>query len=126
MAIKNIVPVEESVAWGENQITVRGLSLKTISVLVQSDYEKVSSLFDDGLDIDRLLFNAPELVAKIISTAMGEPDSYEDVLEFPLGAQALLLDKIWQLTAVDSETLVKLIAGMASGTQRLANMVAPE
>ena len=109
MALRDIVIEKETVKVGKVDFQVTGLTLNHLATLVESHAHLLDKMFSGKMDANDLVSISPDLAAKIIAMAADDyPDGYEVALHLPLTAQLLALEKIWNLTVPDPDTLKKL------------------
>lgn len=120
MPLSTIVPPIAVIEYENDSFEVRGLSLSDITRLVKPFQEDFEKLFEGQMDLESLLTDSPELAAHIIAFAAGEPDQVDTVKSLPFGLQLIALEKVWDMTAVDAETVGKVLSNLVSGVNRLA------
>jgi len=112
MSLATIVPPTESIDLDGESVEVTGLSLADIAGLLEPYEEELAKLFSGNMTIATLLKDFPDLAAHIIAFAAGEPDEIDTVKSLPAGFQAVVIETIWRLTAVDTELLGKIVNGL--------------
>jgi len=127
MALKDwSLPTSSFPLPGGGEIAVRGVSAEQVAALVREDRDTLRAIYaqvtdrDDvqqvaqavetgeetpdvaGLDMpdvaNELLNTAPQLVAKVIAWAAGEPDQVEAARQIPMPSQLEILVEIGRLT----------------------------
>lgn len=117
--LAGLVPVTGKIVSPHGDFEVQGLSLEGLAGLLTDYAEDMKSLFEGDLDFHKLLVESPDLAAKIIALAAGEPEYEDNVKALPFGVQIIALKKIWDLTAVDIEELGKLLRSLTAGMESL-------
>lgn len=115
MGLRDIAPVREQVEVPGGAFEVGGLSLEDLARLMKDHVEELKLLVEGNVDFVALLKDSPDFVAAVIACAAGEPDATDNAKALPAGAQLIAVQKIWDLTAVDSAQLGKMLRGLLSG-----------
>lgn len=108
--LKDIVIVKKDVPKVNPLFQVRGLTLQDIGLLLEDFKEPLGMLMDSKMDMDIIISQYPEFIAKIIAIAAEEPDTFELVEQLPMATQLYALEAVWDLTVPDYEALGKLVA----------------
>lgn len=120
MSLADLVAVKEVVETTGGTFEVQGLTLKALAGLLKDHSEELASLFDGELDFAVLLKECPELVSKCIAYAAGESEQIEKVRCLPFGVQLVAMKKVWDLTAVDTDELGKMVRQLMDGLESLS------
>lgn len=119
--IEDLIPLPTRVPLGSKFIEVRGLTLIEIIDLLKRYKEDVLAFINGGgADFDRLVVNAPVMVAEMIALAADTPDEVEQVKRLPFAAQTDIVMVVWELSVPDlkklGESLAKAGAALRSGS----------
>ena len=120
MSLKDIVPHQTIVKAGGKTFKVKGLSLVDLSRLIADHQEAMIELFGGKTPKwDKILLEFPEFAAKIVALAAGEEDQEKVVMALPVGVQLTALEAVWRETALDVDTVGKLLSNVIKGLEKL-------
>jgi len=119
MSLADLVAIKEKIESPHGDFEVQGLTLEALAGLLKEHTKEIASLFDGKLDFTELLKESPVLVAKLIAYSAGEPEHIDNVKSLPFGVQLIALQKIWELTAVDTAELGNMIRSLTEGMENL-------
>lgn len=88
---------------------VQGLSLETITSLLESYSPELTAIFNGEADPTTLVTKSPLFVASLVALAADEPDAIDTVRKLPFGVQLIALEAVWDLTLPDPDSLGKLV-----------------
>jgi hypothetical protein len=127
MALADFQPASHEVKLQGGSFRVMGLSLTSISRLVEYHLDDLEALFNFLKNADKikadadmrpialaLVQHAPGLVANIIALAAGEPDSAKQAEQIPAPIQVDLLMKIGDLTFTEAGGVKKSLEMVAT------------
>lgn len=122
--LASLVIPKVKVSVGEGEIEVRGLSLTEITELGAEYRPQIEAIFEQKKQWIDVIKESPVLLAKMIACAADEPDDWEAIKKWPFGIQLDALSKIWEATAVDAQTLGKILSDVIGGVESMADIVA--
>lgn len=126
----------ETVAFGKQSISVRGLGLADITFIVRNHRAVLTDLYAQAVEgklegsVEEialsLLDDFAPLAGMVIAQATDAPESAETATKLPLGVQARLLEKIMELTLIGEGGLEKLMEIVVRAIQGTARLTSPE
>jgi len=119
MSLADLVAIKEKIESPHGDFEIQGLTLEALAGLMKEHTSELSSMFDGKLDFTELLKESPDLVAKLIAYSAGEPEHVANVKLLPFGVQLIALQRIWKLTAVDTEELGNMLRSLTKGMENL-------
>lgn len=116
-------------------LSLRGLSLTDVRNLMNEGGATLANAyvqFTNGTATDetvpailaKVLTETPDLIARTIATAAGEPDEWRSVRDAPMGTQLDLLMAIGELT-FESDAAVKKLSAVVRGFATTAAQTSP-
>lgn len=119
--LKNIVPVGETIRYGDNTFNVHGISLTNL-VSLMGDFEaELNSLMAGETSLTSLAMVCPQLVENMILMASHEedcPEVREAIRALPIGVQGKAVEAIWDLTLPDEDWLGKFLNRLMDAMDR--------
>lgn len=127
-----LVIAAETVDYNGQKLIVRGLGLQHITFIVRQHAGTLSSLYEQAIagtlpaSAEEIAFVMADefapLAGKIIACGLGEPENADEAAALPLALQFTLLEKIVELTLVDTGGLGKLMEIVTRALKGMANL----
>ncbi|MGW8177524.1 MAG: phage pre-tape measure protein [bacterium] len=120
MSLKDIVHSSTRVEFPGGDFEVFGLTLEDISSLIADHQEAMIELFG-GKEPKwaEVLTKFPDFAAAMIALAANEPEEQDSVRRLPVGVQLVALEAVWKETAIDMDTVGKLLSNIIKGLDNL-------
>lgn len=100
-------------------VSISALTLEDLASLISKHKEAFQQLFEGKTAIPAIAQKFPKFIHSVIACATKEDEKIASQL--PAGVQLEILNKIWQLSELDSDTLGNVVAGMLMGMQKIAS-----
>lgn len=124
MALRNYKPKTDTIQAGDEEVTIRALTLSDVTILVDAHWSEMKAIYDfyagteaeASIDekVNRAILEcvrvAPDLAAAMIAVSAGEPDAVEIAKSLPFTVQVDAVLKIVTMTLSEAGGLGNFLA----------------